>query len=43
MRPMKPDCEDLRTRIVRAFEGGVSKSAAARLFGVNLSLVKRYM
>ena len=40
---MKPYSEDLRTRIVRAVEGGMSKSAAARLFGVSLSSVKRYL
>jgi transposase len=40
---MKPYSEDLRVRIVRAVqEGGMSKSAAARLFGVSLSSVKRY-
>src|ERR687889_1145029 len=40
---MKPYSEDLRTRIVRALrEGGTAKSAAARLFGVSLSSVKRY-
>ena len=40
---MKPYSEDLRRRIVRAIqEGGVSKSAAARLFDVSLSSVKRY-
>jgi transposase len=40
---MKPYSEDLRTRIVRAVQGGTSKSAAARLFGVSLSSVKRYL
>ena len=41
---MKPYSEDLRVRIVRAIqEGGVSKSAAARLFGLSLSSVKRYV
>jgi transposase len=40
---MKPYSEDLRTSIVRAVEGGMSKSAAARLFGVSLSSVKRYL
>ena len=46
---MKPYSEDLRVRIVRAIqEGGVSKSAAARLFGLSLSClslssVKRYV
>lgn len=40
---MKPYSEDLRVRLVRAIqEEGISKSAAARLFGVNLSSVKRY-
>jgi transposase len=40
---MKPYSEDLRVRIVRAVqEEGSSKSAAARLFGVSLSSVKRY-
>src|SRR5215211_5618044 len=43
MQAMKPYSEDLRTRIVRAVEGGMSKSAAARLFGVSLSSVKRYL
>jgi transposase len=43
MRPMKPYSEDLRVRIVSAVqEEGMSKSAAARLFGVSLSSVKRY-
>ncbi len=39
---MKPYSEDLRTRIVRAVENGMSKSGVARLFGVSLSSVKRY-
>jgi transposase len=40
---MKPYSEDLRVRLVRAIqEEGISKSAAARLFGVSLSSVKRY-
>ena len=40
---MKPYSIDLRTRIVRALqEEGTAKSAAARLFGVSLSSVKRY-
>ena len=43
MRPMKPYSEDLRTRIVRGVKEGMSKSAAARLFGVSHSSVKRYM
>ena len=41
---IKPYSEDLRTRIVRAVKvSGTSKSAAARLFGVSLSSVKRYL
>src|SRR5215208_834728 len=43
MQGMKPYSEDLRTRIVRAVEDGMPKSAAARLFGVSLSSVKRYV
>ena len=39
---MKPYSEDLRTRIVRAVENGMSKSGVARLFGISLSSVKRY-
>jgi transposase len=43
MRLMKPYSEDLRVRIVKAVqEEGSSKSAAAHLFGVSLSSVKRY-
>ena len=40
---MKPYSEDLRVRIVRTVEEGMSKSAAAHLFGVSLSSVKQYM
>ena len=40
---MKPYSEDLRVRIVTAVEEGISKSAAAHLFRVSLSSVKRYM
>jgi transposase len=43
MQAMKPYSEDLRRRIVRAVEGGMSKSGAAHLFGVSLSSVKRYL
>ena len=43
MRSIKPYSEDLRRSIVRAVEGGTSNSAAARLFGVSLSSVKRYL
>jgi transposase len=42
MQAMKPYSEDLRLRIVKAIQDGMSKSAAARLFGVSLSSVKRY-
>jgi transposase len=42
MQAMKPYSEDLRLRIVQAIRDGMSKSAAARLFGVTLSSVKRY-
>src|SRR5215212_10122687 len=43
MRAIKPYSEDLRVRIVSAVqEESISKSAAARLFGVSLSSVKRY-
>jgi len=34
--------EDLRTKIVEALEKGMSKSEAARSFGVSRSSVKRY-
>ena len=43
MQHMKPYSEDLRRRIVLAVDGGTSKSAVARLFGVSLSSVKRYL
>jgi transposase len=39
---MKPYSEDLPLKIVQALRDGMSKSAAARLFGVSLSSVKRY-
>jgi transposase len=42
MQTMKPYSEDLRLRIVQAVQDGMSKSQAARLFGVSLSSVKRY-
>lgn len=42
MLVMKAYSEDLRTRIVAAIEGGMSKSEAARIFDVSLSSVKRY-
>jgi transposase len=43
MQAMKPYSEDLRVRIVQAVRDKMSKSAAARLFGVSLSSVKRYV
>src|SRR5215213_2520373 len=43
MQGMKPYSEDLRRSILRAVEGSMSKSEAARLFGVSLSSVKRYL
>lgn len=39
---MKPYSQDLRIRIVKAVEDGMSKSGVARLLGVSLSSVKRY-
>ena len=42
IRAMKPYSEDLRLRIVKALQVGTPKSAAARLFSVSLSSVKRY-
>lgn len=42
MLGMKPYSEDLRTRIVVALEGGMTKPQAARLFDVSLSSVNRY-
>jgi transposase len=42
MGTMKPYSEGLRARIVKAVQDGMSKSAAARFFGVSLSSVKRY-
>jgi transposase len=39
---MKPYSEDLRARIVKVVEDGMSKSAAASLFDMSLSSVKRY-
>ncbi len=41
---MKPYSEDLRQKVVQAIEQrGISKSQAARLFGISLSSVKRYV
>jgi transposase len=40
---MKAYSEDLRKKVVEALEQhGISKSEAARLFGISLSSVKRY-
>jgi transposase len=42
-RLMKAYSEDLRRKVVHALEQrGISKSEAARLFGISLSSVKRY-
>jgi len=46
MQVMKPYSEDLPIKIIRAVEGGMYKMykpAAARLFGVSLPSVKRYL
>ena len=40
---MKAYSEDLRSRIVAAVDGGMSRSAAAHLFGVGRATVKRYL
>jgi transposase len=40
---MKSYSEDLRKKIVAAVERGMSKSETARLFGVSLSSIKRYI
>jgi transposase len=42
MQDMKPYSGDLRASSVQAVEEGMSKSGAARLFGVSLSSVERY-
>lgn len=34
---------DLRERVVRAVEGGMSRAEAARVYAVGLSTVKRYL
>jgi transposase len=39
---MKAYSTDLRERILAAVDGGLSKRAAARLFGVSRSTIKRY-
>jgi transposase len=40
---MKAYSEDLRLRIIAAVDGGMSRSEAARLFGVGRATVKRYL
>jgi transposase len=40
---MKAYSPDLRTKIVAAVDAGHSKAGVARVFGVGLSTVKRYM
>ena len=40
---MKASSEDLRLRIIAAVDGGMSRSAAARVFGVGRATVKRYL
>jgi len=40
---MKAYSEDLRERIVRAVDGGMAKSRAARTFSVSLATVKNYV
>jgi transposase len=39
---MQAYSEDLRTRIVKAVEKGMTKTQAAKTFGVSRSSVKRY-
>jgi len=43
MRSMKPRSEDLRARIVKAVQEGMSKAGAARFFGAGLFSPKRYV
>src|SRR6266542_1104892 len=40
---MKAYSEDLRLRIIAAVDGGMSRSAAARVSGVGRATVKRYL
>ena len=40
---MRAYSEDLRLRIVAAVDGGMSRSEAARTFGVGRATVKRYL
>jgi transposase len=36
-------CEDLRIRLIRAVDGGMSRNAAARRFGVSIASAVRWM
>ena len=40
---MRAYSEDLRRRVVAAVDGGMSRSEAARVFGVGRATVKRYL
>lgn len=40
---MKAYSEDLRLRIIAAVDGGMTRSEAARVFGVGRATVKRYL
>jgi transposase len=40
---MRAYSEDLRLRIIAAVDGGMPRSAAARVFGVGRATVKRYL
>jgi transposase len=39
----KPLSEDLRIRVVRAVEGGMSRRAAAERFGISISSAVRFV
>ena len=40
---MRAYSEDLRRRVLAAVDGGMTRSAAARVFGVGRATVKRYL
>src|SRR5947209_264584 len=40
---MKAYSSDLRSKILAAVDGGMSKAAAARLFGISRATIKRYV
>lgn len=42
MRRMKQSSADLRERLLRAIDAGLSQTEAARLFGVGTSTIKRW-